>query len=45
MYETVEGEIRWRVPSCCTKQWKGREDGECLAVARHSGRGEKTGSV
>ena len=43
MQDTVAGERRWRVPSCCKTQWKGREDGECLAVARHSGRGEKRG--
>ena len=33
------------MPSCCKTQWKGREDGECLAAARHSGRGEKMESV
>ena len=45
MQDTVEGERRRGVPSCCKTQWKGREDGECLAVARHSGRGEKTRSA
>ena len=45
MQDTVEGERRRGVPSCCKTQWKGRGDGECLAVARHSGRGEKMGSV
>ena len=45
MQDTVEGERRRGVPSCCKTKWKGREDGECLAVARHSGRGEKMGSV
>ena len=45
MQDRVEGERRWGVPSCCKTQWKGREYEECLAVARHSGRGEKMGSA
>ena len=45
MQDTVEGERRWGVHSCCKTEWKVREDGECLAVARHSGRGEKTRSA
>ena len=45
MQDTVEGERRRGVPSCCKTQWKGREDEECLAVARHDGRGEKTRSA
>ena len=45
MQDRVEGERRWGVPSCCKTQWKGREDEECLAVARHSGRGDKIESA